>query len=72
MSRRLGRTLSTLSYGVYIIHIAVLGPIALLLLDTEMPALLKYPILIVTTWVGSNLIVFAYKRTVARLTAKPA
>jgi len=70
--RRLGRALRTLSYGVYIIHIAVLGPIALVMLDTDMPALLKYPTLAVTTYVGSNLIVFAYKRTVDRLTARPA
>lgn len=58
--RRLGRTLSRLSYGVYIIHIPVLGPIALALLHLDIPALLKYPILILTTYVGSNLLALAY------------
>lgn len=59
---RLGAALSRLSYGVYIIHIAVLGPIALVLLETVIPALLKYPILTVTTWVACNGLVYGYVR----------
>jgi hypothetical protein len=66
---RLGAALSKLSYNVYIIHIAVMGPIALFLLHTDIPALLKYPVLALTTYVTSNLVVFAYDKTVARLTA---
>jgi len=60
----LGATLSRLSYGVYIIHIAVMGPIALLLLGIDVPGLVKYPILTAATYVVSNLIVFAYTRAV--------
>ena len=47
---RLGGALSKLSYNVYIIHIMVMGSIALGLLKTDIPALLKYPILAVTTY----------------------
>jgi fucose 4-O-acetylase-like acetyltransferase len=70
--RGLGRTMSKLSYNVYIIHIIVMGPIALVLLNTDLPALVKYPILALSTYVASNLIVYAYGRLVGRLTAKPA
>jgi len=59
---RLGRELGKFSYSVYIIHIAVMGPIALALLSTEIPAILKYPILALTTYAGSNLLVFASNR----------
>ena len=68
---RLGGALSKLSYNVYIIHIIVMGPIALVLLNTDIPALLKYPILALTTYVGSNLLIYAYTKTVERLAAKP-
>ena len=67
---RLGGALSKLSFNVYIIHIMVMGPIALGLLKTDIPALLKYPILALTTYVGSNLLVYAYTKTVENLTAK--
>jgi len=39
------------------------------LLNTDMPALLKYPILALTTYVGSNLLAYAYSRTTAVLAA---
>lgn len=64
---RLGRILSRLSYTVYIIHMAVMGPIALALLGTDLPALLKYPILSAATYVASNLIAYAYFWTKERL-----
>jgi len=66
---RLGRELGRLSYGVYIIHIAVMGPIALALLQTDMPGILKYPILAITTYLASNLIVYAYVKTVKPMVA---
>ena len=68
----LGRALSRLSYGVYIIHVVVMGAIALVLLNIDIPGLLKYPILTLTTYVGCNVIVFAYKKTVENLTANSA
>jgi len=63
---RLARVLRKLSYNVYIIHVAVMGPIALLLLDTDFPALVKYPILAVATYGASNLLAWAYARMVDR------
>ena len=57
---RLGSELSKLSYNVYIVHMAVMGPIALALLKTDIPGILKYPILALTTYAGSNLIVYTY------------
>ena len=63
---RFGRELGRLSYGVYIIHIAVMGPIALALLHTDTTGILKYPVLALATYAGSNLIVYAYTNTVKK------
>ena len=65
---RLGAVTGRLSYGVYIIHIAVMGPIALALLRVDVPGLAKYPILASMTWVASNLLVYAYSKAVDRWT----
>lgn len=64
---KLGGELGKLSYDVYIVHVIVLGLIALALLETDIPGLLKYPILAFSTWVASNLIAYGYARTVRRL-----
>ncbi len=50
------------TYNVYIIHAAVLGGIALLLLETNMPSILKYVILILSTYTSSNIIVHLHTR----------
>jgi len=50
------------SYGVYIIHVIVIGIFGTLLLNLEIPALVKYLLLILLTYVGSNLIVSGYRR----------
>jgi fucose 4-O-acetylase-like acetyltransferase len=68
---RLGAVLGRLSYGVYIIHMAVLGVFALALLGLDIPGLVKYPVLAATTWSGSNLLVLAYKWAAASLTSTP-
>ena len=49
------------SYGVYIIHVALIGIFGTLLLHTNLPALAKYLLLLVSTYVGSNLLVSAYR-----------
>ena len=59
---RLGRTLGRLSYPVYIVHIAVMSPIAIALLGVDLPGLVKYPILALATYVASNLVALAYVR----------
>ena len=49
------------SYGVYIIHVIVMGCIALTMLNSSIPSLLKFLILTVTTFAASNLIVSFYR-----------
>jgi hypothetical protein len=58
---RLGRELSRSSYGVYVIHVVVLGGIAWALLDTALPSLLKFFFLAVFTYVACNVIVYVYR-----------
>ena len=52
------------SYGVYIIHVVVIGIFGTLLLNLNLPAVVKYLILIASTYVGSNLIVSGYRSLV--------
>jgi Acyltransferase family/Ankyrin repeats (3 copies) len=49
------------SYSVYIIHVIVTGGLALLMLNTTLPSLLKYLVLTVSTYAASNLIVYLYR-----------
>jgi len=58
---RLWNELNRNSYGVYIIHVIVIGVFGTLLLNLNIPAVVKYLILIVSTYVGSNLIVSGYR-----------
>ena len=53
--------LSRNSYGVYIIHVVVIGVFGTLLLSTGLPAVVKWILLIVSTYVGSNLIISLYQ-----------
>lgn len=59
---RIWSELNRNSYGVYIIHVIVIGVFGTLLLNTQLPALAKYPILFVLVYVISNLIVSSYRR----------
>jgi hypothetical protein len=52
------------SYYVYIIHVIVIGGIALPLLNSAMPSLLKYLVLTVSTYAASNLIVHLYRKII--------
>jgi peptidoglycan/LPS O-acetylase OafA/YrhL len=52
------------SYGVYIIHVIVMGGIALTMLNTAIPSLLKFLLLTVSTFAISNLVVSCYRRAV--------
>ena len=49
------------SYGVYIIHVIMIGLFGTLLLNTELPALVKYPLVIISTYGVSNLVVSVYR-----------
>ncbi len=54
---RLRNELNRNSYYVYIIHVIVMGGLALIMLNTAIPSLLKHLILAASTFVVSNLIV---------------
>jgi len=66
-SGKLWSELSRNSYGVYIIHVVVIGIFGTLLLNLNLPAVVKYLLLIVSTYVGSNLIVSGYRFLVQAL-----
>jgi surface polysaccharide O-acyltransferase-like enzyme len=58
---RIWSELSKNSYGVYIIHVIVIGVFGTLLLSQPLPALGKYLLLFILTYGVSNLIVSAYR-----------
>jgi hypothetical protein len=49
------------SYGVYIIHVIVIGVFGTVLLHTSLPAIVKYPALALSTYLFSNLMVSLYR-----------
>ena len=61
---RIWRELNRNSYGVYIIHVIVIGVFGTLLLNMDLPAVVKYLLLIVLTYLVSNLIVSVYRSLV--------
>ena len=64
---RILKALNENSYNVYIIHVIVIGGIALIMLNTTIPSLLKYLILVVATWIISNLIVSFFRNLIQKL-----
>ena len=61
-SGKLSNEMSKNSYNVYIIHVIIIGSIATTMLDTAIPSLLKYLILMVSAYSASNLIVYFYRK----------
>ncbi len=61
---KITKELNNNSYNVYIIHVIVMGGIALTMLHTGIPSLLKYLILTVSTYVASNIIVYFYRKVI--------
>lgn len=61
---RLWDELNRNSYGVYIIHVIMIGVFGTMLLNMNLPALVKYPSLVILTYVFSNLLVSGYRRVV--------
>jgi hypothetical protein len=55
------------SYGVYIIHVILIGLFGTLLLNTSLPALVKYHLLIISTYGVSNLVVSVYRSLIQML-----
>jgi fucose 4-O-acetylase-like acetyltransferase len=58
------KVLNENSYNVYIIHVIVIGCIALIMLNTAIPSLLKYLILAVSTYAATNLIIYFYRKVI--------
>jgi fucose 4-O-acetylase-like acetyltransferase len=52
------------SYGVYIIHVIVMGSIALTMLNTAIPPLFRFLLLTVSTFMVSNLVVYCYRKAI--------
>ena len=52
------------SYYVYIIHVIVIGIFALGLLHIELPAFVKFIVLIILSFIGSHAIVYGSKKLV--------
>ena len=61
---KISKELNKNSYGVYIIHVIVIGGIAFTMLNTAIPLLLKYLILTVSTYAASNLIIYFYRKVI--------
>ena len=59
------------SYAVYIIHVVIIGLIALPLLHVSIPAFIKFLILTLLAYLVSNLLVSGYRRTIRKLFVKP-
>ena len=63
----LWRELNRNAYGVYIIHVIVIGVFGTLLLSASLPAVVKYLLLVVLTMTVSNLLVSGYRLLVRRV-----
>ena len=61
---KLARGLGANSYAVYVLHVAVLGVLALPLLPADIPSLGKYVVLTLSTYVVCNVLVFGYRSVV--------
>ncbi|MCE4564824.1 acyltransferase family protein [Maribellus sp. CM-23] len=58
--------LSRNSYPVYILHMVVMGVIALTLTDLPIPAMLKFLILSIVTFVVSNMMIYTWRTTLQK------
>jgi len=54
------------SYSVYIMHVVVMGVIAIVLLRLQVPSMLKFLILTITTFALSNMIIYSYQKTIQK------
>ncbi len=61
---KISRMLNANAYGVYLIHVVVMGGIASAMLHTAVPSLLKLLLLTVSTFGLSHLIIYAYRQCV--------
>ncbi len=64
------RLLNRNSYQVYIIHMVVIGAIALLIMKWSAPVYVKFPILTIASYFTSNLLVYVYHRAMRLISGK--
>lgn len=69
-SGRIWQELNRNAFYVYIIHVIVIGVVALLLLNTALPSVVKYVMLAATAYLASNLIVSLARRAVVAIKAR--
>lgn len=69
-NNKLWKFLNVNSYQVYIIHMIVIGGVALLLVNLSLPVFIKFPVLVIISYTISNLIVYGYRKIVATTKAK--
>ncbi len=62
--------LSKNSYFVYVIHMIVIGVIALWMINLPIPAIIKFIILAILTFIVSNIIVYGYRRLFQKFLSK--
>jgi len=63
----LSRELNGNSYYVYIIHVIIMGGIAITMVNTGVPSLIKLLLLTIGTYLLSNVIVSLYRKVIARM-----
>jgi hypothetical protein len=61
---RIWNELNRNSYYVYIIHVIVIGVIALPLLNSTMPSFLKHLVVTVSTYLVSNFMIYPYRKVI--------
>jgi len=61
---RISQTLNKQSYSVYIIHMIVMGALAMALRNAAIPSLLKFFILTISTFVICNLFIYIYREII--------
>lgn len=69
-SGRIWIELNRNSYGVYIIHVIMIGFFGTMLLNLDWPALAKYPTLIILTYLSSNVVVSGYRSLIIFLKSR--
>jgi hypothetical protein len=58
---KLGTVLRNNSYHVYIIHTIIIGGISLLLLEMNLPSIIKFALLTISTYIISNILAYGYQ-----------
>jgi len=61
---KISKALNKNSYHVYIIHTVVMGGLAVILLHTTLPSLLKFLLLAISTFGVSNLFIYFYREVI--------